>query len=57
MAYVVQCVFHNLENYTQETPMAYVTWRFADNGDKENIEFMFLELSRAEEEMCDEVVH
>merc|ERR1711974_535138 len=49
MAYVAQHVFHHLEKHMQETPTAYIMWRFAGNDDKESIEFKTQELSVDEE--------
>ena len=33
MAYVAQHAFHLLEKHMQETPTAYIMWRFAGNDD------------------------
>merc|ERR1711979_136706 len=49
MAYVAQHAFHHLEKHMQETPTAYIMWRFAGNDDKESIEFKSQELSVDEE--------
>jgi len=49
MAYVAQHAFHHLEKHMQETPTAYIMWRFAGNDDKESIEFKSTELSVDEE--------
>merc|ERR1712087_414167 len=49
MAYVAQHAFHHLEKHMQETPTAYIMWRFAGNDDKESIEFKSAELSVDEE--------
>merc|ERR1712127_300410 len=49
MAYVAQHAFHHLEKHIQETPTAYIMWRFAGNDDKESIEFKSTELSVDEE--------
>jgi elongation factor 3 len=49
MAYVAQHAFHHLEKHMQETPTAYIMWRFAGNDDKESIEFKSSELSVDEE--------
>jgi elongation factor 3 len=49
MAYVAQHAFHHLEKHMQETPTAYIMWRFAGNDDKESIEFKTSELSVDEE--------
>merc|ERR1712012_1290418 len=38
LAYVAQHAFHHLEKHMQETPTAYIMWRFAGNDDKESIE-------------------
>merc|ERR1712032_1590066 len=45
MAYVAQHAFHHLEKHMQETPTAYIMWRFAGNDDKESIEFKTDDLS------------
>jgi len=45
MAYVAQHAFHHLEKHMQETPTAYIMWRFAGNDDKESLEFKSKELS------------
>merc|ERR1712051_388149 len=45
MAYVAQHAFHHLEKHMQETPTAYIMWRFAGNDDKESIEFKSDELA------------
>jgi len=50
MAYVAQHAFHHLEKHMQETPTAYIMWRFAGNDDKESIEFKSQELSVDEEQ-------
>mmetsp|Transcript_1931 Transcript_1931/g.4905 ORF Transcript_1931/g.4905 Transcript_1931/m.4905 type:complete len:1044 (-) Transcript_1931:196-3327(-) len=49
MAYVAQHAFHHLEKHVQETPTAYIMWRFAGNDDKESVEFKSQELSVDEE--------
>merc|ERR1711972_1204046 len=49
MAYVAQHAFHHLEKHMQETPTAYIMWRFAGNDDKESLEFKSQELSVDEE--------
>jgi len=49
MAYVAQHAFHHLEKHMQETPTAYIMWRFAGNDDKESLEFKTTELSVDEE--------
>jgi elongation factor 3 len=49
MAYVAQHAFHHLEKHMQDTPTAYIMWRFAGNDDKESIEFKSQELSVDEE--------
>mmetsp|Transcript_70157 Transcript_70157/g.146771 ORF Transcript_70157/g.146771 Transcript_70157/m.146771 type:complete len:1044 (+) Transcript_70157:76-3207(+) len=49
MAYVAQHAFHHLEKHMQETPTAYIMWRFAGNDDKESVEFKSQELSVDEE--------
>merc|ERR1712217_954106 len=49
MAYVAQHAFHHLEKHMQETPTAYIMWRFAGNDDKESLEFKSTELSVDEE--------
>merc|ERR1712149_98578 len=49
MAYVAQHAFHHLEKHMQETPTAYIMWRFAGNDDRESIEFKTEELSVDEE--------
>merc|ERR1719169_72835 len=49
MAYVAQHAFHHLEKHMQETPTAYIMWRFAGNDDKESLEFKSQELSIDEE--------
>merc|ERR1719282_1158450 len=49
LAYVAQHAFHHLEKHMQETPTAYIMWRFAGNDDKESIEFKSQELSVDEE--------
>jgi len=49
MAYVAQHAFHHLEKHMQETPTAYIMWRFAGNDDKESVEFKSTELSVDEE--------
>merc|ERR1712012_745980 len=49
MAYVAQHAFHHLEKHMQETPTAYIMWRFAGNDDKESIEFKTQDLSVDEE--------
>jgi len=49
LAYVAQHAFHHLEKHMQETPTAYIMWRFAGNDDKESIEFKSDELSVDEE--------
>jgi len=49
MAYVAQHAFHHLEKHMQETPTAYLMWRFAGNDDKESLEFKTQELSVDEE--------
>jgi len=49
MAYVAQHAFHHLEKHMQETPTAYIMWRFAGNDDRESIEFKSQELSVDEE--------
>merc|ERR1719159_1407936 len=49
MAYVAQHAFHHLEKHLQETPTAYIMWRFAGDDDKESIEFKSTELSVDEE--------
>merc|ERR1712012_274384 len=49
MAYVAQHAFHHLEKHMQETPTAYIMWRFAGNDDKESIEFKTDNLSVDEE--------
>merc|ERR1712012_1501921 len=49
MAYVAQHAFHHLEKHMQESPTAYIMWRFAGNDDKESIEFKTQDLSVDEE--------
>lgn len=49
MAYVAQHAFHHLEKHMQETPTAYIMWRFAGNDDRESIEFKTEDLSVDEE--------
>merc|ERR1712012_154720 len=49
LAYVAQHAFHHLEKHMQETPTAYIMWRFAGNDDKESIEFKSDDLSVDEE--------
>merc|ERR1719310_1129438 len=49
MAYVAQHAFHHLEKHMQETPTAYIMWRFAGNDDRESLEFKTDELSVDEE--------
>ncbi|CAE8629357.1 unnamed protein product [Polarella glacialis] len=49
MAYMAQHAFHHLEKHMQETPTAYIMWRFAGNDDKESLEFKTQELSVDEE--------
>merc|ERR1719410_1760997 len=49
LAYVAQHAFHHLEKHMQETPTAYIMWRFAGNDDKESIEFKTDDLSVDEE--------
>jgi len=49
MAYVAQHAFHHLEKHIQETPSAYLMWRFAGNDDRESLEFKNQELSVDEE--------
>merc|ERR1712012_827959 len=49
LAYVAQHAFHHLEKHMQETPTAYIMWRFAGNDDKESIEFKTQDLSVDEE--------
>merc|ERR1712232_22033 len=49
LAYVAQHAFHHLEKHMQETPTAYIMWRFAGNDDKESLEFKSTELSVDEE--------
>merc|ERR1711935_60250 len=48
-AYVAQHAFHHLEKHIQETPSAYLMWRFAGNDDRESLEFKNQELSVDEE--------
>ena len=47
--FVAQHAFHHLEEHMQETSTQYITWRFADNDDKESIEFKSDELAVDEE--------
>lgn len=49
LAYVAQHAFHHLEKHMQETPTAYIMWRFAGNDDKESVEFKSDELTVDEE--------
>jgi len=49
LAYVAQHAFHHLEKHMQETPTAYIMWRFAGNDDRESIEFKTEDLSVDEE--------
>ena len=35
LAYVAQHAFHHLEKHMQETPTAYIMWRFAGNDDRD----------------------
>ncbi|CAK9004790.1 unnamed protein product [Durusdinium trenchii] len=49
LAYVAQHAFHHLEKHMQETPTAYIMWRFAGNDDRESLEFKTDELSVDEE--------
>ena len=35
LAYVAQHAFHRLEKHMQETPTAYIMWRFAGNDDRD----------------------
>ena len=45
LAYVAQHALHHLKKYVQEMPTQYTMWRFADNDDRESIEFKSDEIS------------
>ena len=49
LAYMAQHAFHRLEKDKQETSLQYTMWRFAENNDKESIEFNSVEIFVDEE--------
>ena len=46
---MAQHAFHRLEKHKQETSLQYTMWRFAENNDKESIEFNSVEIFVDEE--------
>lgn len=54
VAYVAQHSFHHVEQHTENSPAAYIQWRFKDGYDREKVESAAFKISDEEQKRIDD---
>ena len=54
VAYVAQHAFHHVEQHMEESPVAYIQWRFKDGYDREKLESEAYRITEEEQKLIDD---